>query len=182
MTPDDVAAADNLLASADTVSVQLQQPAATAPAAVRRATAHGARVVADSTREPDALSALLPCVDVLRADAREAEMPAGEPVTSADQARDLAGRLLDAGPDLVALAVPEVGDLVVTAEGSVLLPLADVEVVDPTGAGDAFTAGLVAGLHRAWDAEAAAHLASSAAAATVRRLGGRPDLSHLRTG
>ena len=57
-------------------------------------------------------------------------------------ANSLAQRLLMAGPQLVALAVPDVGDLLVWPSGSELVPLAEVPVVDPTGAGDAFVAAL----------------------------------------
>ncbi|MDY0809990.1 PfkB family carbohydrate kinase [Kitasatospora purpeofusca] len=177
VTVADLERARPALEHAGTVSLQLQQPPATLLAAARLARRHGARVVADGAPDPAARAELLGLVDVLRADAAEAEILADGPVTSVRDARALARRLLTAGPALVALAVPDEGDLLVWPEGDLLLPLADVPVVDPTGAGDAFVAGLVTGLRGGVDAVAAGRLAAAAAAATVQRLGGRPDLS-----
>lgn len=64
--------------------------------------------------------------------------------------------------------------------GSELFEFADVEVVDPTGAGDAFVAGLIAALREGAAPREAGALAAAAASATVQRLGGRPDLTALR--
>ena len=71
--------------------------------------------------------------------------------------------------------MPRVGDLVVWHDGEVLLPLAG-EVVDPTGAGDAFVAGLTAALRNGRTAAEAAQVAAATSRRTVGRLGGRPDL------
>lgn len=132
--------------SADTVSIQLQEPADAVLSAARRGTRAGARVIADGVVEPDAVDELLESVDVLRADAKEAELLAGEPVRSVSHALQLATRLLKAGPKLVALAVSDRGDLLVWRGGSHLYPPSKTPTIDPTGAGDAFMAGLVAAL------------------------------------
>ncbi|MFK0193729.1 PfkB family carbohydrate kinase [Kitasatospora sp. NPDC090308] len=179
VTVADLERARPALASADTVSLQLQQPSATLLTAARLARRHGARVVADGAPEPDVRDELLPLLDVLRADAAEAELLADRPVHSARDARALARHLLTTGPTLVALALPDEGDLLVWPDGEHLFPLADVPVTDPTGAGDAFVAGLVAALRRGADPVTAGRLATATAAATVQRLGGRPDLSGL---
>ena len=50
-------------------------------------------------------------------------------------------------------------------------------MADTTGAGDAFVAGLIAGLDRGDPPEQAARLAAAAAGATVGHAGGRPALS-----
>jgi ribokinase len=60
-----------------------------------------------------------------------------------------------------------------------LLPFADVDVIDPTGAGDAFVAGLIAALRDGAAPGQAGRRAAAAASATVQRLGGRPDLTGL---
>jgi ribokinase len=148
-------------------------------AAARRGRRVGARVIADGAVEPDAVDELLSFVDVLRADAKETELLAGEPVDSAADALELAKRLLEAGPGLVALAIPDVGDLLVWPGDSQLYPLSGAPTVDPTGAGDAFMAGLVAALRHGDGPAEAGKLATRAAGATVTHLGGRPDLTHL---
>jgi ribokinase len=59
----------------------------------------------------------------------------------------------------------------------VFLPLPDFPVVDTTGAGDAFVAGLITALARDGGPQRAARLAAAAAGATVGHPGGRPTLT-----
>lgn len=165
--------------AADTVSIQLQQPPATALEAAQRARDRGLRVVADGVPAAQIRPDLLASVDVIRADATEAALIAGEEVDTVEKAFALADNLLSAGPELVALAVPDVGDLLAWKGGSELFELADVDVVDPTGAGDAFVAGLISALRNGAEPRQAGRRAA-AASATVQRLGGRPDLSGLK--
>ena len=179
VTIDDLDRCSTLFRTADVVSIQSQQPAATVLAAARHASRLGARVMVDGAPDTDDLDGLLASVDVLRADATEAELIGGTAVRTVDDATKVGEQLLGRGPDLVALAVPDVGDLLVWDGDSELFPHADVSVIDRTGAGDAFMAGLVTALRRGDDPRRAGELASSAAASTVRRLGGRPDLSGL---
>lgn len=167
------------VSATDTVSIQLQQPAAPALAAVRAAKRVGATVVADGVVEGRSRDELLPGVDVLRADGKEAAILGGEPIEEVEKAATLGRQLVAEGPGLVVLAVPGVGDLLVWSQGDHLLPLADVSVVDRTGAGDAFVAGLVHGMRQGGGAVDIGRLATAAAAATVQRLGGRPDLTGL---
>jgi ribokinase len=169
----------SLLDTADTVSIQLQQPAATALAAAQRAQRRGLRVVADGAPSSGIQDELLSSVDAIRADATEAALIAGKEVNTVEQATRLANHLLKCGPKLVALAVPDVGDLVVWNGGIELFEFADVDVVDPTGAGDAFVAGLIAALRDGAGPRQAGVRAAAAASSTVQRLGGRPDLSSL---
>ncbi|OBG36816.1 ribokinase [Mycobacterium alsense] len=169
----------SLFDDADTVSIQLQQPPATALAAARRARERGQRVVADGVPAREVRDELLASVDVLRADSTEAALIAGTEIGTVDQAAALGRELLGRGPELVALAVPDVGDLLVWQDGRALFEFSDVEVVDPTGAGDAFVAGLIAALREGADPRQAGGRAAAAASATVQRLGGRPDLTAL---
>ncbi|WP_246854118.1 PfkB family carbohydrate kinase [Naasia sp. SYSU D00057] len=179
----DLDRAAGAIGSASTLSLQLQQPLATLLAAVRLAPPD-ARVVLDGGAEGSEAEELLARADVLRADSAEAEMWAGTALTSVEVAEAAAGRLLARGPDLVALAVPGRGDLVAWRGGSRFFPHSAAEVVDPTGAGDAFVAGLIAALDEGAGPEEAGALGKAAATSTVGRLGGRPDLSGLggRTG
>ncbi|MBO0866514.1 MAG: bifunctional hydroxymethylpyrimidine kinase/phosphomethylpyrimidine kinase [Mycobacterium sp.] len=176
---EDLDRAAAVLDAADTVSLQLQQPPDTVLTAARRARQRGARVVADGAPDESIRDELMRLVDVIRADAKEAELLAGEPVASVPAATAVADRLLGSGPELVAMAIPDAGNLLVWHDGSRLFPLSEVPVLDPTGAGDAFVAGLIAGLRRGAHPERAGELAVAAASATVQRLGGRPDLKSL---
>lgn len=174
LTAADVASAAEAFVSADTVVVQLQQPAEAVGAAATAAVRNGALLVTDGAVEPSWRERLLTSVDVLRADAQEATSWTDVEVRTFDDARRAARVVLDAGPSVVALGVPDQGDLVAWAGGEVELPFGDDRVVDPTGGGDAFVAALVASLRRGEQPGEAGRRASSAAAAVVVRPGGRP--------
>ncbi|WP_432546307.1 PfkB family carbohydrate kinase [Kineococcus sp. SYSU DK004] len=185
----DVVAATGAIGAADAVLVQLQQPAA-AVAAALDAAAPGALVVADGAPDGEELrERVLARADVLRADAAEAELLLGRPLEGAgrvlEAARELAGR----GPRVVVLDAGPEGNAVAWREGpgrvhDEVVPLERVPVVDPTGGGDTLTAALAVALVRdggdGWSGDrvpGAVRRATAAAASTVQRPGGRPDLS-----
>jgi ribokinase len=177
LTEDDVDSAAGALRAAATVSVQLQQPVPAAMAAIRHAKAAGRRVVVDGAPADEAYrDAILGAADVVRADAQEAALLAGHPVEDVTSALRVGRELLRRGPALVALAVGGAGNVFVWPGDSLFLPLVDTEVVDRTGAGDAFVAGLTTGLIRGEKPHQAARMAVAAAAATVGHPGGRPEL------
>ncbi|MFA4841504.1 MAG: PfkB family carbohydrate kinase [Agrococcus sp.] len=179
LTPADVTAAERALRTADVVVLQLQQPDEALLAAARDAHAGGARIVLDGATEGAARGELLSLATVVRADAEEAVILTGTEIDGVDDAERAARELLAHGPALVALSVPDAGDLLVWDGGTQLYPHGDAPVVDPTGAGDAFVAGLVAGLARGWAWPQIGQAAADAAAATVQRLGGHPELRPL---
>ena len=177
LTEADVRACRHLFLPGRWVSVQLQQPPAAALAAATMANHAGCKVILDGAPDGDSRDALLALADVLRADAREAEMLAGFPVTTAAEAEKAAAELLRQGPSLVALAVEGAGNLVAWPEGCVFMPLTETQVADTTGAGDAFVAGLITVLAQDGGPRRAARLAVAAAGATVGHPGGRPALT-----
>lgn len=143
-----------------------------APGLLELARASGATTTVDLLRSgagPDVLEHLAPLwphVDYL--------------VPNDDQLRSMTGMddLARAGQ---ALRERGVGTVVVTtgASGSLLVgdgpveavPAFDLEVVDTTGCGDAFTAGLVVGLQHGWALPVAARLGTAAAALVAQGLG-----------
>ncbi|HUN32005.1 MAG TPA: PfkB family carbohydrate kinase [Trebonia sp.] len=179
----DVRAGEHLFRGARWASVQLQQPAAAVRAAARLARQAGCRVLIDGA-PPAGISQeeLLSRADVVRADAREAELLAGKAIAGAADAAKAAEAILRQGAGLVALAVGDEGNYLAWDDpawgsGELLLPLTGTRVVDTTGAGDAFTAALIKGLDQYQEPEAAAHLAVAAAGTSVGHPGGRPELT-----
>jgi ribokinase len=180
LTPGDIEDASAAFDGVEVVCLQLQEPADALVAAAAAARAADARVVLDGGIAGPHRERLLGSAEVVRMDAAEAEQSTGVVVTDAASAERAARVVLALGPAWAAVAVPGVGDLVVWRGGIRLLPFGDAPVVDPTGAGDAFTAGLVAGMLRGEGPAAAGESAAAAAAATVSRVGGRPDLRPIR--
>jgi ribokinase len=183
LTEEDVVAARDLFAGSRWASVQLQQPAKAALAAAALAREAGCLVVLDGAPAGGRYQAeLLAAATVLRADPREAATLAGTALDRPDDARRAAPALMRQGPSLVALAVGDAGNYFAWQGGSwgsgeLWLPLTPTPVVDITGAGDAFTAALIAGLDSDGSPERAARLAVAAAGATVGYPGGRPELT-----
>jgi ribokinase len=184
LTTDDVRrqVAQGLLDDVDTICLQLQQPAESMVELGLAGRARDALLVADGATPERYRDDLLDLVDVVRADAREASSWTDGEVDGLDSARAAARQMLARRPRLVALALPDGGDLVAWEGGDEVLPWPDVDVVDPTGGGDAFVAGLVTALRAGQSPRQAGRLASRAAASTVQRLGGRPDLEAIRVG
>lgn len=82
-------------------------------------------------------------------------------------------KLLDLGPKLVAITIGTEGCLIASREKSYLIPAFKVEVVDTTGAGDAFMGGLSYGLLQGWDPRRVGQLANACAALCCTKVGAR---------
>lgn len=91
--------------------------------------------------------------------------------TGAGSLEEGARALVAAGAGCVAVTQGARGALVVTADERVEVPAYDVEVVDTTGCGDAFSAGFLRGLSLGRDLRGAAELGCAAAAQVAQGLG-----------
>jgi fructokinase len=114
------------------------------------------------------LTASLQFVDVLKpckAAARE--------LTGETDLRKSANKLLDLGPALVATTQGTEGCLIASRENVVHVPAFQVDVVDTTGAGDAFMGGLSYGLLQGWENQRAGVFANACAALCCTRVGAR---------
>lgn len=136
------------------------------------AAGHGGAVSLDLEEPPERLAELIARCDVVVADG-----PAGRHLAEAppEAARLLAGM----GPRLAGVTLGPRG-AVGWCEGETLraTPPA-VEVVDSTGAGDLFHAGVVLGCLRGWPAARTWRFAVTAAALSCRVLGGMPGIPDL---
>jgi 2-dehydro-3-deoxygluconokinase len=150
--------------------------AATCQHAMTLAHAAGARVSFDVNYRPrlwrpaEARAGLLPLMK--RADLLLLGHEDAEAVLDAHDDETALQRAADCGPALVVLKRAERGALALSGGRRLEVPAAPVEkVVDPVGAGDGFDAGLVAGLLRGLDLEAALALGARVGAASVAALG-----------
>ncbi len=87
--------------------------------------------------------------------------------------------------EIAALTRGAAGSMLITAEEEVIIPAAPVEhVIDTTGAGDLFAAGVLFGLTQGFELQTCGHIGSVAAAEVISHYGARPEikLAELVTG
>lgn len=78
--------------------------------------------------------------------------------------------------ELACVTRHELGSVMITAEGDIEIPPVRVaEVVDSTGAGDLYAAGVMYGLSQGWPLERAGALGSQCAAEIIQQMGARPQ-------
>lgn len=107
-------------------------------------------------------------------------LPEAREITGHDTPEKVARDLLDHGVGTVALKMGADGCFVMSADhASLRLPAYDVEVVDATGAGDAFAAGFIAGVWQGWSLEKTARFASAVGAMCVTGVGAAGCVSSL---
>jgi sugar/nucleoside kinase (ribokinase family) len=85
----------------------------------------------------------------------------------------IADKLLGLGPSLVAITQGAEGCLIASRETRVQVPAFKVDVIDTTGAGDAFMGGLSYGLLKGWDLERVGICANACAALCCTQVGAR---------
>ena len=176
VTPADAESAQARLDADDLVLLQGELPRETTEAAIRRADAGGTRVVLNlapwGELDPEALRMVDPLV-VNEHEGRAVADAVG--VGTVEEPSELAATLVSAGMRSVVLTLGARGAVVADHSGSQVISAPSVPVVDTTGAGDAFTGGLVARLAAVEDLAAAASHAARVGAYSVRYPGAQPS-------
>jgi len=99
-------------------------------------------------------------------------LPEAQEITGINQPEKVASDLIDHGVGTVALKMGPDGCLVMSSDyESLRLPAHDVNVVDATGAGDAFAAGFITGVWQEWSLEKTTRFASAVGAMCVIGVG-----------
>jgi len=114
------------------------------------------------------LTASLKLVDVLKPCKAAARELTGE----TDYER-IADKLLNLGPSLIAITLGADGCLIASRKQKVRVPAFRPDVVDTTGAGDAFMGGLSYALLQGWDQQRVGIFANACAALCCTRVGAR---------
>ncbi|GIJ55714.1 PfkB family carbohydrate kinase [Virgisporangium aurantiacum] len=161
----DAARATGPLGPGDTLICQLEVPVPAVAAAVLAARAAGALVVVNAAPAVSVPAALLADVDILVVNESEARA-IGTADPAALAARTGCAVVVTLGGDGAAFAEPDGG-----RAGSA--PSYPVDVVDTTGAGDVFVAGLAVARHRGADLAGAVAFAVAAGALAVTAPGAR---------
>lgn len=132
--------------ASDVVMTVLEIPTVAAARAMELGRKHGARTIlnpAPARALPDTIFAH---VDYLTPNESELRILLGLPADDPRSSRELAGELRRRGVKNVVVTLGRTGALVLTDELDVMVPAISVEVVDTTGAGDAFNSGFAVAL------------------------------------
>ena len=121
----------------------------------------------DTGRWLDVLAPCLPWVDYFIP-----SLPEAQAMTGLEDPLEIAHNLLARGPSVVGLKLGAQGCLVITRAGEIICaPAFQVNMIDATGAGDAFAAGFIAGVWQGWPLEKTARFANAVGALCVTGLG-----------
>lgn len=178
---DDIFPNVELFQAADVVLLQLELPLSVVHAAIDQAKRHGCMVILDPAPAPAHLPDELCKVDVMSPNIVEAERITGKKVGEERIDKNVATDLIARGAKAVVAKLGHRGSLVVTADGKFrrVAPY-KVDVVNTTGAGDAFTGALAVALGRGEKLPAAAKFANAAGAIACSRHGAIAAMPYRR--
>src|SRR5829696_7405579 len=176
LTVEDVDAASGTIGEAKVLVVQMEIPPEVVRRAVEVASANETRALVNLAPPFEVPQALLEKLDPLVLNEHEAAFLLGERVEGVDGALSAASELSDLGPRSVVVTVGEDGAVFANGTSAEHLTAPRVEVVDTTGAGDAFVGALAARLADDAPLEDAVAYAVRAGAAAVTKEGAQGAL------
>ena len=122
----------------------------------------------------ETLEPCLPYVDIFLPSLIEAEH-----LTGTSDLRGISTFLRNYGISTIGIKMGERGSYVSTPDEEMLVPAYPVDIVDATGAGDAYVAGFLAGTVKGWDLKTTTQLASATGAACVTAIGTTTGIQNL---
>ena len=146
LTPGDVEDAEEVIGGARVLVAQMEVPTEVVTRAVGVAARHGTRALVNLAPSFEVPGELLEQLDPLVVNEHEAAFLLGEKVEGVDGALSAASELLALGPKSVVVTVGKAGAIFSDGESKEHLPAPEVDVVDTTGAGDAFVGALAVSL------------------------------------
>lgn len=176
LTPEDVDAARGAIADAAVLVAQMEVPRETVARGAEVAREVGTRMVLNLAPPFGVPRAVLEGLDPLVVNEHEAAFLLGEKVLGVDGALAAATDLLPLGPRSAVVTVGARGAVYADGETAEHVPAPEAEVVDTTGAGDAFVGALAFRLARGEDLEGAVAYAVRAGAAAVTKEGAQGAL------
>jgi ribokinase len=159
------------------VLATLEPPPETIAALLDAGEQHGATIVLNATPEAVGAQPLLDRIDVLVVNETEAEDLLGQPVSAAN-GEAAARSLAQLGPGTVVVTLGAAGAAVTHGGQTATFPAPRVDVVDTTGAGDAFCGAFAADLARGLDPFSAARTGVVAGSLATTIPGAYPSIPH----
>jgi ribokinase len=177
LSPADIEAAENDIASAAVVLLQLESPIETVRAAVTKARDHRAIVILNPAPAQPLPESIYPAIDYITPNETETAALTGVAVSTLADAEKAAGVFLARGVRNVIITLGRQGAFVKNALVSTHVPAIDAgKAVETAGAGDAFNGCLAVALSEGMDLVAATRFGCAAAAISITRLGTAPSM------
>ncbi|MCY4334032.1 MAG: ribokinase [Litoreibacter sp.] len=172
LAPADIDAQSIAIAGAKVFMTQLEQPLDAAEHGLRCAKEAGALTILNPAPAADIPDAMIALCDFVTPNESEAEAITGLPVTTPEEATKAAQALLAKGAGAAIITLGENGCLFYDGQSARHIPAISAgDVVETTGAGDAFNGGLAAALAEGMAPERAIRFATATAALSVTRPG-----------
>lgn len=179
LTPERIKPHHHLIASADTLLMQLETPIETIEVAARVAKDAGTKVVLNPAPAQALSDDLLQLIDVITPNETEAELLTGIAVTDTASAQEAANVLHTKGIASVMITLGSQGVWVSEEGAGKQVGGFRVEAIDTTAAGDTFNGALLTALQKGCKLDEAIRFAHAAAAITVTRTGAQTSIPHL---
>jgi ribokinase len=180
LMPRDIERARNAIERADALLTVLELRLETVEAALRLARKAGKLTVLDAGPPRRFSEELLKLAQIVSPNESELEFISGEKVFDRASAEAAARRLVERGAETVVVKMGHEGATLVTRDASKHFPAFPVQAVDPTAAGDAFSAALTVELARGAAMDDAIRFANAAGALACTKLGAQPSMPARR--
>ena len=176
LTPRDIERARGPIERADALLTVLEMRLDTVEAALGLARKAGKLTVLDAGPPRRFSEELLKLAEIVSPNESELEFISGEKVFDRASTEAAARRLVERGAATVIVKMGRAGAMLVTRERAKLFPAFPVQAVDPTAAGDAFSAALTVELARGSPMDDAIRFANAAGALACTKLGAQPSM------
>ena len=141
-----VDAGEERIKASDVVMTVLEIPIPAAARAMELGRKHGAKTILNPAPARALPDSVFSHVDYLTPNESELRILLGLPADDPRSSRELAGELRRRGVRNVVVTLGRTGALILTDELDIMVPAITVDVVDTTGAGDAFNSGFAVAL------------------------------------
>lgn len=177
LSPMDVAAAEQVIASSKVLITQFEQPTITALAGLTLARKHGVITILNPAPAVEVTDAIYGLCDYVTPNETEASALTGLPVVTEEDALAAAKEFVRRGAKNALITLGEKGALLHGEAGTHMVPAFKVpKVVETTGAGDAFNGGFAVALAEGKSPVEAIRFGCATAGISVQRPGTAPSM------
>jgi len=173
---DDIDRAENVIKSADALSIQLEIPPHVVEYAIDKAFKEGVKVILNPSPAQQLPDKLLRKVYILTPNEKEAEALSNCKVTSVKAAKRAAEKIRERGVENVIVTLGKNGAIMARGGETVHVKGIDVNTVDATGAGDAFCGTLAVAISSGKNLKEAVMYSNCAGALATTKIGAQEAL------